>query len=179
MKAHGYILLSALTILSQINASTSFRSSKTLAVQICLDRAGFSPNTIDGQWGRKSDVALATYCAVKGLETPQTPEEAYATLFSKEKELFQTMIVSQADWDALTPIPKTPLEKSKLSSMGYETIEEMYAERGHLSQAALKRLNPKLNWPNPPAGSRVTLPYFPPQSKKNDRIYFTHLTCSL
>lgn len=166
MKPHGYILLTALTLLSQIDASTLFRNSKTLAVQICLDRAGFSPNTIDGQWGRKSDVALATYCAVKGIETPQTPLQAYNTLFSKEKDLFQVMIISQSDYDSLTPIPKTPLEKSKMSSMGYETIEEMYAERGHLSQAALRRLNPTLNWPNPPAGSKVTIPYFPPQDKK-------------
>ena len=34
-------------------ANEALRYSKILALQICLDRAGFSPNTIDGQWGRK------------------------------------------------------------------------------------------------------------------------------
>jgi lipoprotein-anchoring transpeptidase ErfK/SrfK len=50
--------------------------------------------------------------------------------------------------------------------MGYSTIQEMFAERGHLSERALVRLNPHLKWPNPPIGSKVLIPYFPPQKVK-------------
>ena len=43
------------------------REQRVLALQISLDRRGFSCNTLDGQCGRKTQVALATYCAVNGL----------------------------------------------------------------------------------------------------------------
>ena len=46
--------LAALALL----AALGFADSKTLAVQIHLDRAGFSCSTIDGQWGAKSERAL-------------------------------------------------------------------------------------------------------------------------
>ena len=35
-------------------SAATFAESKTLALQIALDRRGFSCNTIDGQWGRMS-----------------------------------------------------------------------------------------------------------------------------
>ena len=57
----------------------TFAESKTLALQIALDRRGFSCNAIDGQWGRMSQVALATYCAVNGYAVPPTPELARRT----------------------------------------------------------------------------------------------------
>jgi lipoprotein-anchoring transpeptidase ErfK/SrfK len=44
--------------------------------------------------------------------------------------------------------------------MGYETIMEMYAERGHLTEGALRRLNPNVAWPNPPVGTLVRIPDF-------------------
>ena len=50
-------MLSALIVF----AATTFAESKALAVQIHLDRAGFSCNTIDGQWGAKSESALRCY----------------------------------------------------------------------------------------------------------------------
>jgi len=132
-----------------------------LALQTCLDRAGFSPNAIDGEWGRKSQVALATYCAVKGVPVPPSPEAAFETFFRKEPPTCTTVEVTAADVAALVRIPSRPEDKAKLHAMGYETLQEMFAERGHLSETALKRLNPALPWPNPPVGAKVRIPYFP------------------
>ena len=42
-------------------AATMFAETKTLALQIHLDRAGYSCNTIDGIWGKKSERALQRY----------------------------------------------------------------------------------------------------------------------
>jgi lipoprotein-anchoring transpeptidase ErfK/SrfK len=151
---------------SALGANNSLRSSKVFALQICLDRAGYSPNTLDGQWGRKSQVALATYCAVKNIPLPSNPNDAKDILFPDEKNLFSMELVTQADYDLLVEIPSSPEAKSKLPRMGYSTIKEMFAERGHLSQASLVRLNPNLKWPNPPVGSKVMIPYFPPQKKR-------------
>ena len=140
--------------------TATFAESKTLALQIALDRRGFSCNTIDGQWGRKSQVALATYCAIQGCAVPPTPELARDILFPRERNLFRVETVTQREHDALVRIPATPEGKASLKAMGYETIMEMYAERGHLTEGALRRLNPGVAWPNPPVGTRVKIPDF-------------------
>ena len=140
--------------------AVTFEESKTLALQIALDRHGFSCNTIDGQWGAKSQVALATYCAVHGYAVPPTPEIARDILFPRERNLFRIETVTQREHDALVRIPATPEGKAALKAMGYETIQEMYAERGHLTEGALRRLNPGVAWPNPPVGTRVKIPDF-------------------
>ena len=141
-------------------SAATFAESKTLALQIALDRRGFSCNTIDGQWGRKSQVALATYCAIHGYAVPPTPELARDILFPREQNLFRVETVTQREHDALVRIPSTPEGKAALKAMGYETIMEMYAERGHLTEGALRRLNPGVAWPNPPVGTRVKIPDF-------------------
>ena len=131
-----------------------------LALQVCLDREGFSPNAIDGSWGHKSQVALATYCAVKGVPLPVSPEAAYAAFFRSTPGALTNVVVTAADVAALVRIPAKPEEKAKLSAMGYETLQEMFAERGRLSETALKKLNPQLAWPNPPVGAVVRIPNF-------------------
>lgn len=150
-------------------SKASFES--VLALQICLDRRGFSCNTIDGQLGRKTQVALATYCAVNGLTgenayRPGEEDKAFERLFPGEKDLFVVVPVRAEDHAQLVQIPKEPAEKAKLASMGYQTVEELFAERGHCSVALLRKLNPGLAWPNPPAGASVRLPN---PSRSHDR----------
>ena len=101
-------------------AAVTFAESKTLALQVCLDREGYSCNTIDGQWGRKSQSALEKYCAERSLAVPETPEEAYDALFSgKTPPLFREDTVTQDDIDALVDMPEDPAEKAQLEVMGY------------------------------------------------------------
>ncbi|MBQ6340636.1 MAG: L,D-transpeptidase [Kiritimatiellae bacterium] len=160
----AYVVSAALVLCGGMYAvepfAATFAESKTLALQIALDRRGFSCNAIDGQWGRKSQVALATYCAVHGYAVPPTPEIAHDILFPRERNLFRVETVTQREHDALVRIPFTPEGKASLKTMGYETIMEMYAERGHLTEGALRRLNPDVAWPNPPVGTRVKIPDF-------------------
>ena len=143
-------------------AAVTFAESKTLALQVCLDREGYSCNTIDGQWGRKSQSALEKYCAERSLAVPETPEEAYDALFSgKAPPLFREDTVTQDDIDALVDMPEDPAAKAQLEVMGYQTIKEMFAERGHLSRRALERLNPKVDFENITPGVKIRLPDFP------------------
>ena len=135
------------------------QEQRVLALQISLDRRGFSCNTLDGQCGRKTQVALATYCAVNGLAyVPGAEATAHARFFAGETNLFETVVVTAADRAACVRIPDAPAEKAKLAAMGYESLAEMFAERGHCSVTLLRRLNPALAWPNPPVGARVVLP---------------------
>ena len=146
-------------------AATTFAESKALAVQIHLDRAGFSCNTIDGQWGAKSESALRCYEAerAKGLKPAFTysPEKAYDKYFASEPDPFRVVEITQADIDALVSIPEDPAERAKLPRMGYESIKEMFAERGHVSQIALSKMNPGVDWSNVKPGLKLVIPDFP------------------
>lgn len=142
--------------------SLAFAETKTLAVQICLDRAGFSCNTIDGQWGVKSQRALEGYCASRSMPLPPTPEAAYDALFSNAGNIFRIETVTKADIDSLTAIPNSPAEKAKLEKMNYGSILEMFAERGHLSRRAMERMNPGVDWAHIQPGTRLVIPDFPP-----------------
>lgn len=143
-----------------------FAESKALAVQICLDQRNFSCNTIDGSWGRKSDSALAGYASVRGrnaeADPPAGPEAAFDRWFAAaEGKLFRLVEVTQADLDAIVRIPATPAERARLDRLGYESIPEMFAERGHLSRTAFERINPGIDWSRVKPGTKVVLPSFP------------------
>ena len=143
-----------------------FADSKAMAVQIFLDREGYSCSAIDGQWGPKSQAVLARYLVdkrllAKGAPTPG-PNAAYDRYFADRPEPFRIETVTEADLAALVKIPEDPAEKAKLPRMGYESIKEMFAERGHLSQIALARLNPGVDWAHVPPGLKLVIPDFPP-----------------
>ena len=141
-------------------ASVAFTESKTLAVQIRLDRLGYSCNTIDGQWGRKSQSALERYCTDRKLPVPPTPEAAYDKFFSIGGRLFRQDEVSAADLAAIVSIPTEPAAKAKLPRLGYESLKEAFAERGHVSKRTIERLNLGLNWERLKPGAKITLPDF-------------------
>ena len=124
----------------------AFDENPVLLQQIELDQNGFSCNTIDGVAGGKTDraIQLASGTTLK----PHDP--------------FRIETVTQADLDALVAIPKAPADKAKLQRMGYETIKEMFAERGHMSQRALERLNPGVDWDHVQPGLKLIIPDFPP-----------------
>lgn len=123
----------------------AFDESPVLLQQIELDQNGFSCNTIDGVAGGKTDRAIQL-ASGKNLRT---------------HDPFRVETVTQADIAALVTIPKTPADKAKLPRMGYETIKEMFAERGHLSQRALERLNPGIDWEHIQPGQKLVIPDFP------------------
>ena len=77
-----------------------------LSAQICLDKDGFSCNTIDGVWGVKSERA-------RQLRQP------HRQTFGPYGELTRIETVTQADIDALVTIPEKPADKAKLPKMGY------------------------------------------------------------
>ena len=124
----------------------TFDESPVLLRQIELDQNGFSCNTIDGVAGWKTDRA----------------EQAARGNPLRTHSPFRVETVTQADLDALVTIPEKPADKAKLPRMGYETIKEMFAERGHMSQRGLERLNPGVDWDNVKPGLKLVIPDFPP-----------------
>ena len=137
----------------------AFLLASIMSAQIALDREGFSPNAIDGVWGSKSKKALAHYCVREKTALADAGE--LMAEYVAATPFFRADRVTREELDSLVAIPKDPAEKAKLALMGYSTIAEMYAERGHLSVAALKRLNPKVDFDRVKAGTVIVIPDFP------------------
>lgn len=139
-----------------------FAESKTLAIQLHLDRAGYSCNTADGVWGRKGERALRRFQIDRG-EKPVSlkPEAAFDRYFSNAPSPFRVATVTKADIAALVRIPGGPAEKAALPRLGYGSVKEMFAERGHLSQRALERLNPGVDWGRIRPGQKIVIADFP------------------
>lgn len=154
-------MFAAITILM----AAMFAETKTLALQIHLDRAGYSCSTIDGIWGKKSERALQRYIEERtkdaGLVSARNPDMAYNRYFADKPDPFRIVEVTKADLAAIVKIPEDPAERAKLPRMGYESIKEMFAERGHLSQTALSKMNPGVDWNNIKPGLKLVIPDFP------------------
>lgn len=128
------------------------------AIQINLDARHFSPGGIDGKWGTKSRKALAAW--QRHQDMPATGEIGRYELeqLGRTNDLFTTIRVMEQDFQKLTPYPASWVARSQQSAMGYETIEEMMAERHHLYRKGLRALNPDVKWPNPPVGTDIRVP---------------------
>ncbi len=130
----------------------------TLALQVHLDRKNISCNCVDGVWGRKTATALMTWQLLNGLDATGVPTVKILDQLGGVSNVLTHYTVTDADLMAIAPIPSDWKAKSEMKTLGYETIQEMLAEKGHTSMKAVVRLNPDLDWPNPSVGSDVVLP---------------------
>ncbi len=128
------------------------------AIQTLLDREHFSPGVIDGVWGPKSQKALRAWQQKHGLPAIGEPDKSTFEEMGPLRRAFQTYVVTEEDHEGLAPVPATWMEKSRAERLGYETVKEKLAERFHCSRALLPYLNPKVDWPNPPAGTKLVVP---------------------
>src|SRR5262245_54787637 len=87
---------------------------ETIALQVALDRAGFSPGVIDGRTGLNTRRALDAYREQNGRDPDPSAEPLLATRISDE--------------DAAGPftenIPTDLVEQSKLPALGYRSVVE-------------------------------------------------------
>lgn len=114
--------------------------------QCWLDRYGFSVNCIDGVWGQKSARAKELFEKAGGV----LPDRPFPVKLVK---------VTAMDVNELVEIPPTPEEKADLEYMGYSTLKEMYAERGHVSQKCLEKINPEIaDWSKVRVGDKIRIP---------------------
>ena len=110
------------------------KTRRGLALQVALDRAGFSPGEIDGAPGLNTDRAVAAYKMAKGttdmVDGYTNPVAQYAITAEDVAGPF------------IDTIPTDMVDKAKLPSLAYSSIHEMLGERFHASPKLLQKLNP-------------------------------------
>jgi len=129
-----------------------------LEAQLALDRSGFSPGSMDGQFGPQTRAAVKAFQSREGLKASGNLDSETQARLQLSVPPLVTYTVTSNDFARLQPISATWLGKSQQSALEHETILELLAEKGHAHPLLLRRLNPDLNWTNIAAGSVVQLP---------------------
>ena len=117
---------------------------KTLEAQILLDRQHYSPGVIDGMMGSNTRRAVAALEKAAGLPVDgKLDAKVLSQLRSSSGEpLMSDYTIAEEDVGSLVNIPAAMEEQASLDHLGYETAAEALAEKFHMSQSLLKRLNP-------------------------------------
>ena len=128
-----------------------------LAVQVRLDRAGFSPGEIDGRAGPSTNRAMAGFAKERAL--PDSEPAAVAAALEREQPVPPTATYRIAEADVQGPfvatIPSDLMQQADLPALSYRNALEGLAEKLHASPALLKKLNPGATFA---AGEAITAP---------------------
>jgi lipoprotein-anchoring transpeptidase ErfK/SrfK len=134
------------------------RPPPLLAVQVLLDRAGFSPGEIDGRAGPNTTKALEAFQRARGLEVTgrADPRTRKALRGVDDRDVVVTRTLSESDvagpW---LQVPEDLMAQAFLPALGYASPLERLAEQVHASPALLRALNPAATFDRPGEVVRV------------------------
>jgi lipoprotein-anchoring transpeptidase ErfK/SrfK len=145
------VLLQAGTIAAPPPASSP--KDRALQLQVLLDRAHFSPGTIDGVTGGNVDRALAAYARSREMDAARAEAALRADAVPP---LVSYTITAEDAAGPYVVIPADMLDKAKLERLGFSSALEALGERFHASPALLQRLNPGARFDT--AGTEIQVP---------------------
>lgn len=126
-----------------------------LALQVSLDRAGFSPGVIDGKGGTNTTRALSAYRAAKG--TTGTDDCTSVSPDTEPTSGYQ--ITTEDAAGPFEPIPADIAQQAGRQALGYQSLLEKMSERFHATPALLQSLNPGVEFA---AGATIVVPNVAP-----------------
>jgi lipoprotein-anchoring transpeptidase ErfK/SrfK len=122
------------------------RAYRSLALQVALDRAGFSPGELDGAAGANTRRALQAFRDARGLPlTGELDDRTIEILGEPFRNPIATYAISADDVAGpfVEDVPADMMKKAELPALAYTSVTELLAERFHASPKLLDRLNPK------------------------------------
>ncbi len=116
-----------------------------MQAQVALDRLGFTPGVVDGKAGLSTKNAIMGFQEASQLPITGELDTATKAALGQYANIPATRVVTiPADFAAgpFNTLPEKPEDKAKLTTLGYESLDEKLAERFHTTVATLKELNP-------------------------------------
>jgi lipoprotein-anchoring transpeptidase ErfK/SrfK len=145
------LILTTATLVAQARtpAPKAGPDTATLAIQVALDRAGFSSGAIDGRMGANTRRALDAYRATHGREPEPSADPLVPYRITAE----------DADGPFVAEIPQDLMAQSQLPALGYRSAQEALAERFHTTPEVLTALNEAATFA---AGETIRVPNVEP-----------------
>lgn len=139
------------------------QSALTAKVQILLDRSGISPGVVDGWRGGMSESAIKAFQRRAGLPMNGIMDHAVWDLLHAYAAEPVTGLYTITEDDATGLVDNIPSDyalKASMTSQGYTSIVEKLAERFHMDDKFLVKMNPGIDFV-PGATIQMTVPAKP------------------